>query len=199
MPPKQESEVMMDEQLSALIDNELEAQACERTIARVTADPALREAWSRQAMLRAVLAGEDSCMPDASFADRVMAGIAEDAVSPAGTPSAKVVSFDRPSSALRWWATGGLAIAASVMSVAIVLGVMPVEKPGQAQLLATAEPASGLQEVSADASSQADMQREMEEYLLDHQRMAGRHGLAVPRGYMRMATPGFTQVSYSGE
>lgn len=197
MAIKKQSELTMDEQFSALLDNELDAQACTRAVARVAAEPALKDAWSRQAMLRAVLAGEDRCLPDAGFADGVMAAIADEEGSEA---SSKVVPFTpKRRSAATWWAAGGLATAASFVAVVIVLSVMPVQRPGQLPVIAAAEQPQGLQKASVQSASNEEVQRELEEYLLEHQGMASRHGMAVPRGYMRMATPGFTQVSYSGE
>jgi negative regulator of sigma E activity len=202
MATKKRSELTMDEQFSALLDNELEANACARAISRVAEDPALKDAWSRQALLRAALAGEDRCLPDADFADSVMAAIFAEETAPSRD---NVVPFTaKRNLRTRLWATGGLALAASIVGVVITLGVMPVERTGQAAMMAAAEPGTGLQKAAlqtaaSEAASDAEVQRELEEYLLEHQRMAGRHGIAVPRGYMRMATPGFTQVSYSGE
>lgn len=191
MAPNKRSELSMDEQLSALLDDELESTARDRAYARLTADDGLRDAWSRQHLMRAVLAGEDRCMADSGFADRVMAAVCDDV--PGGR---KVVPFRQPRRMQRW-AMGGLAMAASVIGVMIVLRVMPVTTPQDQPVMTAAVPtaAAQVQKVAADAR----FQREMEEYLLEHQRLASQHGLSAPRGYMRVATPGFTQVSYSGE
>lgn len=187
------SELNMDEQLSALLDDELEATARDRAYARLTADNGLRDAWSRQHLMRAVLAGEDRCLADSGFADRVMAAVCDDVPG-----SRKVVPFRRQRRMQRW-AMGGLAMAASIIGVMIVLRVMPVQTPQEQPMLAAGAQAATASTEVRKVAADARFQREMEEYLLEHQRLANRHGLSAPRGYMRVATPGFTEVSYSGE
>lgn len=193
MAQEKRSKTGMDELISALLDDELQGTARERALARVMADADLRDAWSRQHLMRAVLAGKSRCLPDAGFADRVMAAIhaGED------RPRTVVTPLRRPAKVQRW-AMGGLAMAASVMGVMLLLRVMPVDGP-------VPQPTTVAAAVEQDApetlpvAGDAQFQREMEEYLLEHQRLAARHGLAAPRGYMRVVTPGFTHVSYSGE
>ncbi|MGB1580642.1 MAG: sigma-E factor negative regulatory protein [Nevskiales bacterium] len=188
----------MDEQFSALLDEELDATARDRAYARLIAEPELRNAWTRQHLLRAVLAGEDRCLPDAGFADRVMAAVCEgpsEDQPEMHNPTVVPLRKPRP---IPGWAMGGLAMAASIVGVMIVLRVMPVETPNQAINIAAAPSTTALA-TTQKVASEENFQREMEEYLLEHQRLTNRHGLAAPRGYMRVATPGFTQVSYSGE
>ncbi|MDX1497653.1 MAG: sigma-E factor negative regulatory protein [Salinisphaeraceae bacterium] len=190
----------MDEQFSSLLDDELDSTARDRAYARLIAEPELRNAWTRQHLLRAVLAGEDRCLPDANFADRVMAAACEGYEAPAAS-AAKVVPLRKThgkARSVKPWAMGGLAMAASIIGVMIVLRVMPVETPNE-QITVAAKQQPAVAASTQKVTSDAHFQREMEEYLLEHQRLANRHGLAAPRGYMRVATPGFTQVSYSGE
>ncbi len=194
MPSEKWSEVCMDEQLSSLLDNELDAKASQRALTRIAQEPALQAAWTRQHLLKAVLAGEDRVLPAADFADRVMASLYSEG--DAKPPSKKVVSLVRPRKS-RVLIASGLAMAASVMAVTVVLKLMPLHSPSSTEgvTLVSAAESPHFRKVASDA----EIQREMEEYLLEHQRLAARHGLTAPRGYMRMATPGFTHVSYSGE
>ena len=191
------SKIIMDEQLSALLDNELDAKASKRVLQRVCNEPSLQAAWSRQHLLKAVLAGEDRVLPDADFAARVMAELFD---TPAKAEPAKVIALPTRPRRFGVWAASGLAMAASVVGVMLVLKVMPVQTPTDQMTLAAANMQTASEQADVrKVATDAEIQREMEEYLLEHQRLAARHGLATPRGYMRMATPGFTHVSYSGE
>lgn len=48
---------MLDENLSALLDGELDAAEAQRLLERIRRDPVLRAAWTRQHLLRAALRG----------------------------------------------------------------------------------------------------------------------------------------------
>ncbi len=111
----------MKEQLSALMDGELSRSESTFLIKRMGHDPELRALWQRQCMARDVLRNEHPAQLDFTLADRIRADIeAEPEVvlsSHTQLPSEnvhvrQVHSWLRP--------LAGLAVAASVASVAIV-------------------------------------------------------------------------------
>lgn len=96
------------EDLSALIDGELDAQPSRFALKRVEHDAELRGCWSRYHLIGAAMRRTDTLVLRADLVERVSAGIADAAVPRRGAGAA----------VLRW-AAGG-AIAASVAVVALV-------------------------------------------------------------------------------
>lgn len=109
----------LGEQLSALMDGELDPERSRFLLRRLEGDPALRAAWERWQLVSGSLKGQLVLQVDAGFLARVREGI--DAGHPLDAPTDEVVPgpvAPRTSGWLRW-AAGG-AIAASVAVVALV-------------------------------------------------------------------------------
>lgn len=112
---------MVDEQLSAFLDEESDATEIERSIRALKADADYRQSWQRQLLVREVL-HNDNAPPsvDTEFADRVTAALDAEAAE-----SDKVVPIGRKVRGPRWWqGAAGLATAASAAAAA-VLAVQP--------------------------------------------------------------------------
>ena len=186
---------MLDEKLSALVDDELDAAEADALISRVMSEPEMRQDWSRQHLVRAALRDQVTQPLSDDFASQVMSAIEQE-----GAPevSRKVVPFKRPQWRPAQWATG-LAMAASVAAVAFVLSfnLAPTADTG----FATAgNQDSSTQRVAFQrAKANAEAQRELQQHLLDHEALARGHGLNSQRRYMRMASPSTTYVAYTPE
>jgi negative regulator of sigma E activity len=98
---------MINEQLSALADNELSADEARFLLKRIANEPALRQQWDRLHLIRACLRRELTPLKGNEFAAGVMAAIAAPA----------------PRAALPFWLKplAGGAIAAAVAAVALLV------------------------------------------------------------------------------
>lgn len=121
----------IDEQLSSLMDGELERDQARFVLRRASTDAALPVRWERYHVARQVLRRQDLVVLRHGFADAVMARIeAETAV--------------RPRAGSQWlrWGAGG-AIAASVAVAALVV-TRPAAVPGEGPALAAAARSTAL-------------------------------------------------------
>ncbi len=108
------------EQLSALVDDELNDLERPLLLGRLQRDTGLRECLGRYQLISEVMRGAENASA-LGIADRVQAAIAEQGIPDAVQPSARVTGG--------WWKpVAGMAVAASVALVA-VLTVTSVEKP----------------------------------------------------------------------
>ena len=116
------------EQLSALMDGELPVAERDLLLRRVSAEPELRDWWRRQHRSREVMRNEASPLMEVDLSARVMEALSDDAAM--RTPQTTVRS-NGPS----WWRpVAGLAVAASVATVAI-LGVQGLQRESDAPTL----------------------------------------------------------------
>ncbi|MEY4761044.1 MAG: hypothetical protein RLZZ200_900 [Pseudomonadota bacterium] len=135
-----------DSQVSALFDGELDSAQSELVTRRLLKDAALRDSWSRYALIGASLRSEPVSLPlrgRGDLADRVRLEIEREAALDAATAPAAVGPSARPASAWRTLAWGS-GLAASVAMLAIV--VMRAQAPGAAQTMASnpvSDPVSG--------------------------------------------------------
>jgi sigma-E factor negative regulatory protein RseA len=119
----------IDEQLSALMDGELERDQTRFVLRRASADTALPLRWERYHVTRQVLRRQDVVVLRHGFADTVMARIESEAAV-------------RPRAGGQWLRGGaGGAIAASVAVAALVV-TRPAPVPGEAPAVAAARPAT---------------------------------------------------------
>jgi sigma-E factor negative regulatory protein RseA len=109
----------INQQLSALIDGELDADARRFLLRRLQHEPALAETWERWHLLRDCLQGQPVRPLKADFASRIRTELASEA-RPARRPAAAGV--------LRW--AGGFAVAASVAVAALLVVPGPAGGPG---------------------------------------------------------------------
>ena len=106
----------MKEELSALIDGELNELDERRTLKALAGDAELRETWERYHLIRAVMTHELGVIASPDLAERVMARLAPD--EPGRNAEAARLRF--------WPLAGGFAVAASVAAIAILaLQVLP--------------------------------------------------------------------------
>ncbi|MDN5863357.1 MAG: sigma-E factor negative regulatory protein [Salinisphaera sp.] len=199
---------MLDERLSAFVDDETADSETRTVLAALTDDPVLREAWQRQLWLRAALRGRDLQVPalDAGFADRVMAALEDTPAEPG-----KVVALAaRRRPRLMRRAAAGLALAASLAAVAVLVStpvgqLNPFTVPEGAVLASAAAP-DQIQPADLVATTISQPQPKTNQwsvsdpavadllnvYLIEHSDVA--------RGYgMSAATPSFVHLVTYGQ
>jgi sigma-E factor negative regulatory protein RseA len=122
---------VLEESLSALMDNEASELELQRLLKALDTDPELKTTWSRYQIASVGLKGKLPAMASSDFAARVSAAIdAEDIYSKSIDTNHPSVSLDTKSGAgdvvalpSRWWQQAGrVAVAASVAG-ALIVGV----------------------------------------------------------------------------
>lgn len=195
---------MLDEKLSALIDDELDVDELDGCLDRLYQDAQSRQAWSRQHLLRAVMK-EQASKHSVDIAESVMRAIEHESIDAPSQVSdeSKVVRMPLPKWRSNTW-VGGLAVAASVAIVAVMLPVVfnadSDTFSGTASIAQNDNPVT--QRVVAQRQrvlANEEARRELQQYLLDHEALASGHGLSGQRSYMRMASPSAAYVAYNPE
>lgn len=139
----------LGEQLSALMDGELDAERSRFLLRRLEGDPALQGAWERWQLVSGSLKGQLSLQVDAGFLARVRDGINEGRH--AGTDSGAEAAgmgdgpHEAPARAphqwLRWAAGGAIAASVAVVALMATQPQPPLDVPGEALVEAVpAEP-----------------------------------------------------------
>ncbi len=111
-------------QLSALFDNELSPEQAELVIRRALKDPAMRTSWGRYALIGACMRGEPLAgrsRPESDVAARVRIKLAVEGSSTPGQGEVAAGAGTRAGSSMLWRGAMGMAIAASVAAVSLVL------------------------------------------------------------------------------
>lgn len=150
----------LGEQLSALMDGELDDERSRFLLRRLARDPALRAAWERWQLVSGSLKGRLSLQVDAGFLSRIHEGI--DAGRHAGDARVDPVDVDTSVDAPRrggqgWlrWVAGG-AVAASVAVVALMAtGPTPQQAPEDGLALSSVPAAPAT--VAPSPLSEADL------------------------------------------
>lgn len=168
---------MLDEKLSALIDDELDAAEVDECLNRLIQESSAQQAWSRQHLVRAVLK-EQAGRPMPDFASQVMAAVDQEPALAEITQSRdNVVAFPPRRSKRTQWAAG-FALAASVAAVAMFVPLAfndadPLTSPRLAATQAQTTAVAQRQRTLANEEAR----REMQQYLLDHEALVSGHGL----------------------
>lgn len=122
-PTNPDLEAEFNQDLSALLDGELDGERSRFLMQRLQHDTELRQRWERWQLFSACLKGEPTQPLPADFAERVLAGLDldsslanRDASDPRPTPRQRSLASSRT---LRWM--GGVALAASVGLAALLL------------------------------------------------------------------------------
>jgi len=188
------------EQISALVDGELQESECRLLLARMQRDPALRVTWERYQLAGEVLRNQAGRLYDPRFSQRVMAAIE------AGEPFT-----DRGPAArtLPGWArtAASMAVAASV-AVAAVLLLQPGEAPegSSADALAPslAQRAADPRHYRRDAAPQLatgpqavpspELIENLSQYVVNHNEFAARAGLPHLARQVSAVEPGRVEV-----
>lgn len=192
---------MMDEQLSAFLDNESDANTVKNSIRMLQNDAQYRDAWQRHLWLRDVLRAEGAAPSvDTDFADRITAVITQQ-----DSGQRNVIAF--PSRQRRWWQRGaGLAAAASVAALALLtLQPFKAMAPSGDQSQAAGSTRIATATVADDAPVSNDRSRATENwtvsdpvlqsrlngYLVEHASLSSNYGMSGARaGLVRVATYG---------
>ena len=158
----------INDQLSAMLDDELDERECELLLGRLGKDPQLREVWERYALIGDCLRGS---VPDVIAPG--MAGSIADAVARNETP---IVALPVNRGA-RWRPFAGLAIAASVAVLAIVTLSNP-DSPGAPELNApsiagVADESYTVPVINMQEQVSAAMRERLNLYQVSHSEFAG--------------------------
>jgi sigma-E factor negative regulatory protein RseA len=171
----------MKEKVSALMDAELDDLDERRTLAALTGDVALRTAWERYHLIRAVMARQLDVLAAPGLAERVMSRLDD------GAPRVSAP-------ALRFWPlAGGFAAAASVAAI-VVLTFQAFEWP-TASSKAPSSLASSSGETAPVVASAApvgvatsDSEERLNLYLVGHNEFMPIAGIGGMLPYVRVVT-----------
>lgn len=176
----------MKEQLSALVDNELDELEERRVLAALQGDPTLRNIWERYHLVRAALRQDLEIVVAHDLAERVAQRIAAE-------PSTAVAFQRRHITRL----IGTLAIAASVATIAIA-GVQWFQQPTPMPLLIAAntpasKPAPAPVQVIHSGTTRWDTKEPEAEnalnaYLVEHDEFASTAGIGGMMPYVRVVS-----------
>ncbi len=191
----------LQEQLSALMDGELDPDGARFLLRRIAADADLKRRWERQHLARAALRRQAALPLPAGFAERVMA---------------QVQAAPAPALAGRWRGAlrvvAGGAIAASVATAALMLaqqGTAPAPAPERAASAAASEvaaaqrlpvgndtllqsrPMLGAQPASATLGGEAafGVDPRLQSYLIRHYEAVGASGRGGVAPYVLLVVP----------
>jgi sigma-E factor negative regulatory protein RseA len=132
----------MKEQLSALVDNELNEFEERRLLQELERDALLRASWQRYHLMRAALRNELEQAPSAASTERLIARLAAEPAAARGGSARRRVAR----------AAAGLAIAATVATVAL-FGLQTLNRPGGPQTTPVASSSPVASTVLAPAAS----------------------------------------------
>lgn len=189
---------MTQESLSALLDGECSAEELDRLLDDMERWPALKQAYSRQCLVREAGEGVSIRKEQACICAGVMSRLGEmDAA-----PSAKVTDLDSRRRWLNWKPLAGLAAAASVAALAIL--VVPATQDSGADPLMNIEagadlapaaipvkipaarPSRNLQSVAYTPDEQAQVD-ELNSLLMEHSNSLAGQGMGGTMRYARFA------------
>lgn len=151
----------MRENISALMDGELEGGQAGRLIEQVGRDDEAREAWATYHFIGDVLRGSSS--PQAGIQSRIFSSLAEEPtiLAPRARPS-----IFAPSRRARV----GMAVAASVATISVVAWMARQDAGSPAPLMAQTAPAQSVAQATVETVPVASIQpANVSEYLLAHE------------------------------
>lgn len=159
------------DQVSALLDDELEARECALLLARFSKDEELKATWERYSLIGDCIRGNLPAHLSADMAKRIASEIEKNPVAAKGLPAAR--------SAL-WRPVAGLAVAASVAAVALIsLGNLDRNVPGVlpetgAPLAASADEESyTVPVINMREQASASLRERLNLYQVSHSEVAG--------------------------
>jgi negative regulator of sigma E activity len=203
---------MSHETLSALLDGECSAGELDRLLEEIEHSPALKEQWSRLCLARDAREGTHFAKNQPCICAGVMAGLDE---RPAELANPNVVELRRPRPAFNWKPLAGLAAAASVAVVALLVGVTSTPQSGvglpeTAQGAPVTEPVSypvvprqarNLQSVALHAEGEQHWQDagdDLDNYLIEHNSSLAGQGVGMG-GTLRSARFAAHSATYHPE
>lgn len=174
----------LNEQVSALMDDECTEQELKLAVRQLTRDVILMAQWERYHLISDVLKGDAPAVMNVDFAERMRAVIDTE---PPLAANAKPLQAPRP------WAKplAGFALAASVAAVAVFVMRPDVMQPNNPSLLAgDTEMAQTLELTRFDeetVDAEDDMLARMNAYMVNHNSMASMSSVYGVLPYVRMA------------
>lgn len=174
-------------QLSAMLDDELEGRECEMLVARLGKDPDLRSTWERYALIGDCMRGRLLATVSGGFSGRVVAQ--------ASAPGAGSVSAG---SSGKWRPAAGVAIAASVAMVALFALRSP--GPGSPEfdtsaIASTTENGYTVPVIKMSEQASAAMRERLNLYQVSHSEFAG----PIQRRALLTQMAGETDASPDGD
>jgi sigma-E factor negative regulatory protein RseA len=192
---------MSEDLLSALLDGECTPDEVKRLLDQAEASPELGRRWSRMCAARDAMAGTRVRQPAPDFCAGVMAAIA--APAPAAAKSVVTPIRARPAvqpvrrrRSARWQPWAGMAVAASVATMAVLGAHSWLQQgPGPLSVAANSRPATGTATPVAAAEPaeipwgklDAAAARQLNDLVLEHSSMRADQGMVGPLNYARMA------------
>lgn len=167
----------MKEQISALLDGEGNDLERERALRALGTDPALRGAWERYHLASAAIRRELEVMVSPGLADRIHERLQHETQENTArrSLSPRVLKF-----------TAGLAIAASVATVAI-LNLPPLVSPSAVSVARNASsPATAKSTVAEARQTPRDQQNALNPYLVQHGEFTPAAGMNGLLSYVRV-------------
>jgi sigma-E factor negative regulatory protein RseA len=158
------------ERISALLDGEMDAHDIAPALQGLEDDTRLRDLWGRYQLISDTLRGETPSLDTWGIAARVGARVAVE-------PTRLAPRFSRPTGALWRQVLGGVAIAASVAMLALLLVPRSIPWPGDGPLRLASERQPATQ-VMTDSQgmhwdvTRPDLEQKLNNYLLDHRHYA---------------------------
>ncbi|MFQ5937548.1 MAG: sigma-E factor negative regulatory protein [Acidiferrobacterales bacterium] len=178
----------MKENLSALMDGELSEDERAHVLAELTGDPELTKSWERYHLIRAALRKEFGPMVFPGLGERVAAQIGE---LPAPIPTSDMAQSGKWRAVGRW--TGGLALAASVVAMAMFgpQWFVPDEQPSTtAQLAVGPDPQAKFIHAAVTQwdSGEPDVANLLNSYLVEHNEYIPTPGMKGVMSYGRFVS-----------
>ena len=197
-----ELQTTQDEDVSALVDGELQGSALQSAIASASSDTQARRAWHAYHVLGDVLRSEElsGAAQDLQFLTRLEARLEQEPLASRTARAAVQSSSPLPTgrylqsanSPIFWRVLAGVACSVLVAVVAVSVG-SPVVTPPAVSMATMASPAttslaqSGPLEVAVEVDGML-RDRRLDQLLSAHQQLGGHSALQMPSGFLRNAT-----------
>ncbi|WP_428610660.1 sigma-E factor negative regulatory protein [Sedimenticola sp.] len=175
----------INEQISALLDNELGEREIRHALDALEGDESLRDKWDRYNLIGDAMRGEAVRLSADSIADRVRAKLEQQ---PETAPAFHPIPFGRPVRlSSRWYkSAGGAALAASVAVITVLafpqLTNMSSEPGGQVvveRAVPDAAPYLTRSSTHWKNLSEPKVESKLNRYLIDHNEFAAPGGIGV--------------------
>ena len=187
---------MSQESLSALLDGECTPAEMDALLDEIGRSLELKQAWSRQCLAREAREGTVVGKDQACICAGVMAAL-DDLPEETGSNVVELASRRRPATAFAWKPLAGLAAAASVAAVAVMLS-LPAQNPdaaieaGNGLAPAATMPVSypvrrARDLVVAVAPEELERQQELEKLFMEHSGSMAEQGMGGTLRYARFA------------
>jgi len=170
--------MMNKEQLSQLLDNELNEQEMNAALDALLADPQAQETWHAMHMVRGAVT-DDTVHASFSLSERIAASIESEPVimAPANLPAPKQKRAEgrhatNVTRLARLRAPLGLAVAASLVAV-LVINLSPSLQDDESQLAAEQAPEQGGLILPQASDAQLAMNQELQSMVVQHGEFSG--------------------------